>query len=587
VAASATAAPPQRIAILGAGITGLSAAYHLLAIPSNNPPKVTIYEKSSRVGGWVQSKYVDVSDGSGQVLFESGARNVRPAVPVGLATISMWEQLGLGPNMIVTPKNSVAAKKRWLYYPDHLVELPGPGRGVLKNLWSLLTEPAFKGYLGDLAYEMSVPPRGNEVEDESVGAFVTRRLRGNRQLVDKVASAVLHGIYAGDAWQLSARSVLGDAWWAEKKGGSVTRGMMVLGREGWMRRARADLLAWLTQTGRPSAETMLKVANASTVTLDGGLDMMAVTLRKALEQFGGVQFKMETEINSIATTEDGEAIELTTAEDETPERFDQIISTIPSKTLSYVTTSEANPESLSTLARTPAVTVNVVNLFYNEPDLLPIQGFGYLIPQATPFDQNPELALGVVFDSDVVPLGQDRLQILDTSKPEQPRGTKVTVMLGGHWYNSLDSIPDEDLALQHAKNILKRHMKITAEPAAHLVTQQKDCIPQYTVGHVTRLQTAHNELLRRFKGHLKVAGCSYSGVGLNDCVVNGIEIAGMAAGGKDNWGNLTGLEWAAENQDVDYVQAPIYLAKEKGLDVVALGRNIPGVKAEKGNPDGR
>jgi len=216
--------PRQNVAILGSGITALSAAYHLLLTP--NPPNITIYEKSSRVGGWLHSRYRDLPDGSGSVLFETGPRNIRPVVPVGLATVALWEDLGLAGNMIVTDRNSVAAKKRWLYYPDHLVELPGPARGLLSNLWTFFTEPAFKGYLKDIVYEMSKPPRSAATEDESVGEFISRRV--NSQLVDKVASAVLHGIYAGDAWQLSARSVLSDAWWAEKHAGSVFKGMMTL-----------------------------------------------------------------------------------------------------------------------------------------------------------------------------------------------------------------------------------------------------------------------------------------------------------------------------------------------------------------------
>ena len=176
----------------------------------------------------------------------------------------------------------------------------------------------------------------------------------------------------------------------------------------------------------------------------------------------------------------------------------------------------------------------------------------------------------MVFDSDVVPFGQDRLDVLDTSKAEAgPRGTKITIMLGGHWYNALDEVPDEGLALQHAKSLVKRHLGITAEPTASLVSQQKDCIPQYTVGHTNRLKTAHNELIRRFNGRLKVAGSSYGGVGLNDCVVGGMEIAGYAAGTESNWKAKTGLEWAADGSDMDYVRGDEYF-RSRGIALGSL-----------------
>ena len=63
------------IAILGGGITGLATAYFLTQqLPR---AKVTIYESSDRIGGWLSSKRVPVKGGS--VLFEGGARTLRPA----------------------------------------------------------------------------------------------------------------------------------------------------------------------------------------------------------------------------------------------------------------------------------------------------------------------------------------------------------------------------------------------------------------------------------------------------------------------------------------------------------------------------
>ena len=298
--------PRQNIAILGSGITALSAAYHLLLTP--NPPNITIYEKQSRVGGWLHSKYVDLPDGSGSVLFETGPRNVRPVVPIGLATVALWEDLGLSGNMIVTPRSSNAARRRWLYYPDRLVELPGQSRGLFRNLWTLFTEPAFKGYFKDLMYEMSKERRSDAIEDESVGDFISRRV--NPKLVNQVASAVLHGIYAGDAWQLSARSVLSDAWWAEKKAGSVFQGMMMMQREGWMKRRHAELLEVLTLGQRPSESVVRMVKDASTVTLDGGIQMFSDALQKSLENFGKVNFRTNTEVKSVSLGQDGNDIEV-------------------------------------------------------------------------------------------------------------------------------------------------------------------------------------------------------------------------------------------------------------------------------------
>lgn len=75
----------KRIAVLGGGITGLSAAHYLTReLPT---AKVTIYEASERLGGWLQSQRVDV--GNGNVVFESGPRTLRPHGVAARVTIEM------------------------------------------------------------------------------------------------------------------------------------------------------------------------------------------------------------------------------------------------------------------------------------------------------------------------------------------------------------------------------------------------------------------------------------------------------------------------------------------------------------------
>lgn len=198
--------------------------------------------------------------------------------------------------------------------------------------------------------------------------------------------------------------------------------------------------------------------------------------------------------------------------------FSHVISTIPGTKLS--TLLDVPPLSL-----TPSVTVMVVNFFFSNPGILPVRGFGYLIPRSVPFEENPELALGVIFDSDAVK-SQDTVP-----------GTKVTVMLGGHWWDGWDSYPDEEQGANMAKAVLKRHLGVNEEPGRTLVSLQKHCIPQYTVGHEDRMADA-SQMLRKYEGKLRVAGSSYTGVGVNDC----IRAAWDAVGGLVEGTAKTGLE---------------------------------------------
>lgn len=73
------------IAVLGGGITGLASAYYLSRFLPD--ARITLFEASTRLGGWLHSKQVNV--GNGKVVFEQGPRNLRPTNPNGLVTLDL------------------------------------------------------------------------------------------------------------------------------------------------------------------------------------------------------------------------------------------------------------------------------------------------------------------------------------------------------------------------------------------------------------------------------------------------------------------------------------------------------------------
>ena len=146
-----------------------------------------------------------------------------------------------------------------------------------------------------------------------------------------------------------------------------------------------------------------------------------------------------------------------------------------------------------------------------------------------PFDQNPERALGVIFDSYVTPA-------LHADGAE--KGTRLTVMLGGHHWNGWSALPSDDEAVALARAVLERHLGVPAStrPLAVRARVHTDCIPQYNVGHAERMRDAHAMLKARFQGRVRVAGSWYTGVGVNDCLRSAWETArGLARGQKPKW----------------------------------------------------
>lgn len=82
---SETVQSPKEIAVLGGGITGLASAFYLTHELPN--AKITLYEASDTLGGWLRTKHVDVEGGT--ILFEQGPRTLRPSTAAGVVTLSL------------------------------------------------------------------------------------------------------------------------------------------------------------------------------------------------------------------------------------------------------------------------------------------------------------------------------------------------------------------------------------------------------------------------------------------------------------------------------------------------------------------
>lgn len=97
--------------------------------------------------------------------------------------------------------------------------MPGPGNSIMRNLSTVLREPVFKGAFPAMLREPLIGRRSETLMDESIGSFISRRF--GVSLADNLVSAICHGIYAGDIYKLSARSILSVAWEVEKRQGSL------------------------------------------------------------------------------------------------------------------------------------------------------------------------------------------------------------------------------------------------------------------------------------------------------------------------------------------------------------------------------
>ncbi len=181
------------VVIVGAGITGLTAAYRL---SKETGLRVALAEKTNQVGGVIQS-----AQQSGYHL-EFAANTFLPSAT---AVLKLCHELNLEPT-----KASARAKKRYIFYQGQLVPVP---MDPLSLLTTSLLSPAGKI---KLLIEPFCPP--GIPKNETVAEFTRRRL--GQEVLDYLMGPFLSGVYAGDPEKLSLKAVFPKlASWEESSGG--------------------------------------------------------------------------------------------------------------------------------------------------------------------------------------------------------------------------------------------------------------------------------------------------------------------------------------------------------------------------------
>jgi protoporphyrinogen/coproporphyrinogen III oxidase len=193
------------VAIIGGGITGLSAAYEL----ERRGISFTLLEASSRLGGLIRTEYID------GFTIEAGPESVLAQKP---AALQLCEDLGLGPRIVST----LTPRTAFILNGPRLVPIPSPSLlGIPLTLKGILDYDLLPPLARvRLALERFVP-RARASGDESIASFFGRRF--GRATVPLIAAPLLGGIHAGRIDALSMQSLFPRFVDAERSRGSVLR----------------------------------------------------------------------------------------------------------------------------------------------------------------------------------------------------------------------------------------------------------------------------------------------------------------------------------------------------------------------------
>jgi len=445
----------KRIAIIGGGIAGLSAAYFLeKARRAGAPLQWKLFEKSARLGGVIRTEQQN------GFILEAGPDSFLTAKPDALA---LCRELGIEDQVI--PSND-AIRKTYILAKKRLIEIPdGLQFMVPTRVLPIATTPLFSfGTKLRMARELLIRP-GAMNGDESVASFVRRHF--GQEMVDRIAEPLLAGVYGGNAEHLSMRAVLPNFAAMERDHGSLARASL-----------KAKKKAAAAGTKPPPLFSSLKnglqqMLDALTPTLDPQALMLKQTVAGVARRNGEWQ---------IATTDGSQS-------------FDAVLIGIPA-TSAATLLAPLDEEIASRMARIQYTSSAAVAVAYDNIKLPP--GFGYLVPGT---EGKKMMACTFVHNkfSYRAPEGSALLRCFFSS-------SRVPDLL---------KFSDADLE-KAALEELREVLGLTATPRFVRVFRWSQGLPQYETGHLDRVAEIQTRL-EALPG-LIIIGNSFYGVGIPDCI---------------------------------------------------------------------
>ena len=195
----------HEIVVIGAGLTGLSTAFHL----HRQGRDVVILEKADRVGGQIHTYHEN------GFTFESGPNTGVVSFPEVAELFQMLE----GSCQLEIARES--SKRRLIWKGDRFHELPS-------SPVSAITTPLFR--LSDKFRILGEPWRKRGTDpDEPVGALAARRL--GKSFYEYAVDPFVSGVYAGDPMKLTTRYALPKLYNLEANYGSFIRGAIAKAKE--------------------------------------------------------------------------------------------------------------------------------------------------------------------------------------------------------------------------------------------------------------------------------------------------------------------------------------------------------------------
>ncbi len=458
----------KSVVIIGAGVSGLCAAYMLKKRGVN----VTVLEKDSEPGGTMKTLH------NGGWLIEAGPNSALETTPLFQ---QLFDELEITNRRLYA---SEEASNRYIVRKGKLHALPMSPSAFLKSrLWSwngkirLLKEPFV----------------GRAKREETVAEFVRRRL-GN-EFLDYAINPFVAGVYAGNPEQLSVQTAFPKLYALEEKYGGLMKGM-VLGRKD--RKQRAEKAK----------------DRARLFSFTGGLEVFP----KAIAERLGNSVKLDSAVDRIIPVRAGRFPVYTVSYKHDNIQFTTEANAVVLATPAYGAAAIVRPIDPAMAATLESIyyppVVEVFLGFRQEDIKRPLDGFGFLVPEV-----ERRKTLGTIWSSALFP-------------NRAPAGTTaLTTFVGGARQPELTTSSDEqimDIVLSELRSI----MEIDGSPVYSKIIRWERAIPQYNLGYYKILKAIEQFeqnfqgtfVCSNYRGGIAVGDCVMSADKLTERVLQYLHI---------------------------------------------------------------
>ncbi len=470
----------KKVAIIGGGISGLSAAYSFKKRASQEKNfDYVLLEKLNRIGGTIITERVN------GFLVEGGPDcfvSTKPQV------IELANELGIGNRLL----NSNEEKKgTFILSRGKLHELPEGLMTMVPSQLGPFLKTKLISWPGKLriALDLVIPPKRTSNE-ESLSEFVRRRL--GREVLEKIAEPLVGGVHAGDPDKMSLKSTFPRFIEMEEEYGSLIRGTLAM-----LKKAKET-------SGKTPSDLLKRPPRTFFMSLHEGMQELTDTLLNGLDRD---KVLTGNEVQRIVWDKKKNRFEISVGQGESF-MADTVIVAVPAFAAARMVR-ELDELLAQKLSEIPYVDSATISLgFKNENLGVCPQGFGVVIPLA-----EKKRLMAATWSSNKWAFRAGEGFFL-------ARG-----FVGGARNQEYVRLDDQSL-LKLVQEELKGIAGINGQPEVVRIFRWGKGMAQYTVGHSQRV--AEIETRASARPGFFLAGNAYHGVGLSDCIKSGKEAANAA-----------------------------------------------------------